>query len=382
MKILVAVDVPWYDEIVSSLRKDHKVDYIFKSVHGFKVECGNDYHIPKICGFHSGYLLLAGFITNYLLLTGRYDFCITDYRSAYLPTILPMLSRFPRLIKTRFIYDIRTIPVDYDHQDAGIIEKKFYKQVNFANRYYQGITVITPEMKKHLQKKCTGLRDEIGIWESGVDTTLFKPLAKDLCLKRDFGFEEDDFICFYHGSLSNARGVIELVQSFSIIKRVEQSIKLFVLGRGESQGRLTEIVRDSDMGDMVKIHGWVANSEVPKYISMADLCVIPLPDIDWWRVSSPLKLMEYIACGKNILMTDIVAHADAVNRDDNYFWIHETTAKSIAEGILKSYRLCKKHPGSYYEKGAAGRATFVDKITWDNRARCLEEFFRKITGTA
>ena len=40
----------------------------------------------------------------------------------------------------------------------------------------------------------------------------------------------------------------------------------------------------------------------------ADCGILPFPDIDWWRVSSPLKLMEYIALNLKIVATDIVAH--------------------------------------------------------------------------
>jgi glycosyltransferase involved in cell wall biosynthesis len=381
MKILIAVDMPWYDEIVRDLRKNNEVDYIFKCFDKFHIENRN-YHIPKLLGFHRGYLLLAGLIVNWLLLTRNYDFCLTDYRSAYLPTIFPIIRRFMRLVKTSFIFDIRTIPVDYDAQQAALIERKFYQQVLFANRFYQGMTVITPEMKRYLQNKCTGLMNQIGIWESGVDTELFKPLPRNSGLKRKIGFDDDDFVCFYHGSLSNARGVIELVEAFRIIKEREQSIKLLILGRGESTPRLLQIIKDSDMGDSVKIHDWVANNEVPQFISTADLCIIPLPDIDWWRVSSPLKLMEYIACGKNILMTDIVAHVNAVGRNDNYFWIHETTAESYAKSIIACYKTCKIDPQGYYEMGITGRESFVDKITWEQRSLSLQEYFSEITESA
>ena len=53
-------------------------------------------------------------------------------------------------------------------------------------------------------------------------------------LKVEQGFEEDDFVCFYHGAVNSRRGVIELVESFRIIKPRECKIKLFILGSGDS----------------------------------------------------------------------------------------------------------------------------------------------------
>jgi glycosyltransferase involved in cell wall biosynthesis len=381
MKILFVVREPWYDEIVRELRKNNVVDYIFKSPAKFKIEGGN-YHIPKLFGLRRGYAILAYLITNYLLLTGKYDVCVTDYRSVYMPTFFPIIKCYTRLVKTSFIYDMRTVPVDYDMQQAEIIEKQFYKEVRFAGRYYQGITVITPEMKKYIQNKNTELNKQIGVWESGVDVERFRPFPKNMELKRKLGFCDNDFVCFYHGSLSNARGVIELVESFRFIKRHEQSIKLFILGRGESSEKLAEIVLEADLRDIVKIHDWVPYNEVPQYISMADLCVIPLPDIDWWRVSSPLKLMEYIACGKNILLTDMVAHTNAVGRNNNYFWLQEATAESIAEKIIESHKCYRDNPDIFLNKGLLERERLIDQITWEQRSNTLQEFLSGFASSA
>lgn len=272
MKILFVVGVPWYDEIVRELRKHNEVDCISKSPDKFKIEHG-DYRIPRLFGFHRGYLAVAYILANYLLLTRKYDVCVTDYRSVYLPTLFPIIRRYTRLFKTSFIYDMRTIPVEYDTSQAEIIEKRFYRQVRFANSLYQGITVITPEMKKYIQSKCMEFKNQVGIWESGVDTEVFRPLPKNMVLKRKTGFGDHDFVCFYHGSISDRRGIIELVESFRIIKRREQAIKLLILGRGESSERLAKIVRDYNLEDTVKIHDWVASNEVPRNSYRQPTCV-------------------------------------------------------------------------------------------------------------
>jgi glycosyltransferase involved in cell wall biosynthesis len=377
MKILFVVREPWYNEIVRELRKNNEVDYIFKSSDKFKIENGN-YHISKLLGLRRGYSIVAYLLTTYLLLTKNYDVCVTDYRSVYMPTLFPILRSFTHLFKTIFVYDLRTIPVDYTREQAETIEKQFCKEVYFANRYYQGITVITPEMIKYIQNKCTEIRKEVGIWESGVDAEMFRPLPKNLELKQKTGFNVHDFVCFYHGSLSNARGVIELVESFRIIRHREQAIKLLILGRGECSEKLEEIIRDANLEDTVKIHDWVACNEVPQFISTADLCVIPLPDIFWWRVSSPLKLMEYIACGKNILLTDIIAHTDALGTNNNYFWVHETTAHSFAERIIECYKCYKENPDIYFKRGMDERQRHIDHITWGHRSISLQEYLVRL----
>jgi len=209
-------------------------------------------------------------------------------------------------------------------------------------------------------------------------------LDKNIRLKMEMGFEKEDFICFYHGAITNKRGVIELVDSFRIIKSRECNIKMLILGGrsfDQSVDNILKIIDRNNLQDTVRHHGWVDYAKIPEFISIADLCIVPLPDIDWWRVSSPLKLMEYIACGKNILLTDMVAHTNVVGRTSNYFWVREPTPESFAEKIEEAYKCYKENPHIFYEKGMAERERLVDKITWERRSLSLQEYFSRITET-
>ena len=376
MKILIVSEERRYARIVNELRKSNEVDYLFRSTK-LKIEKG-DYHLPRLFGLHRGFILLVYLYTSFLLLIKRYDVCMTDYVGIYYTNIFPIIKHLTDIIKTSFIFDIRTIPVDYGEHVAKKVEKQFSRKLRFANRYYQGITVITDEMKHYLQRKYGSIEKPVGIWESGVDVNRFKPLEKNMILKVKQGFEEDDFVCFYHGAINSRRGVIELVESFRIVKPRESKIKLFILGSGDSYDKICEIIETYNLQDTVKLHGWVDYAQVPDFISIADLCIVPLPDIDWWRVSSPLKLMEYIACGKNILLTDMVAHTNVVGRNENYFWIREPKPEYFAEGIEESNRCYKNDPHFYYAKGMTEREKFVDKITWERRSIYLMDFITRM----
>jgi glycosyltransferase involved in cell wall biosynthesis len=369
MKMLFIGQEPWHEAIVTELRKDHDVDYVFKSDR-FTISKGN-YQLPKLFHVHLCYTVLTYLITNLLLLVKRYDICLTDYKSVFVPTIFPILKKYTNIINTSFVYDMRTVPVEYAESRANVVENLFARKVRFANRFYQGISVITEEMRKYVHNRYVHFNKPVGIWESGVDLGMFRPLPKNLRLKRALGFNDNDFICFYHGALSDRRGVIELVESFRILQPLQIGIKLFLLGRGMSQERLQELIKNLRLEDTVKIHDWVDYESVSDYISIADLCIVPLPDIDWWRVSSPLKLMEYIACGKNILLTNIVAHTHVVGSSSGYFWVHDATAEAFASGITEAYHSFTADSVRYYERGMTEREKLVDRISWEARAQSL-----------
>jgi glycosyltransferase involved in cell wall biosynthesis len=378
MRMLFISHEPWYGDIVTELRKDHVVDYVFKGP-GFRIQNG-DIRIPALFGIHRAFSLIACLIVHCLLPGRRYDVCLTDYKSPYFPALFLLLPRFAGGRGTRYIYDMRTVPVDYDDARQAVCERSFSRKVSFANRYFDGISVITGEMKKYIEEKYAPFIKPVGIWESGVDTGKFTVTERDQALRRSFGFRDDDFVCFYHGSMGLKRGVVELAEAFAVLSRKNRNIKLFALGSGKCCGKVREIIEQKGLGDQVKLHGQVAPDAVPRFISMADLCVIPLADIDWWRVSSPLKLMEYIACGKNILLSRMVAHLNVVGGECGYSWVDRITAESLAEGIESCYRRHEADPAGYRNNGLQERARLVNGISWGCRARSLSEFITAVVG--
>jgi glycosyltransferase involved in cell wall biosynthesis len=366
-----------YESIVRELRKRAEVDYVFMDS---KLEVENrNYHIPKVLSRHVGYRFLASVMVHYLIVRNRYHFCISDYRSAFRPIFATMIRKFAKMANTKFIYDVRTVPVEYPDYRSKLVERQFARQLRFVNRFYEGITLITGEMRKYIEQNYASIHKPSCIWESGVDTSIFKPMPKNRILGSKLGFKDSDFLCFYHGSLSEKRGVIELVESFAIQKLRDESIKLLILGVGEGFGKVQRMIDDLSLGDSVRIRPRVEHCKVAEYISLADLCIVPLPDIDWWRVSSPLKLMEYIACGKVILMTDMIAHRNVVGENSLYFWIDNVTPELLAEKILEVFRCFSTNGAEFYERGMKEREKLISHISWEKRSEALEKFLLKLS---
>jgi glycosyltransferase involved in cell wall biosynthesis len=379
MIILIVSQERRYERIVNEIRKSEEVDYIFM---GNKLLFDNgDCHLPRLFGFNRGFRLLAYLFTAFKLLGKKYDVCLTDYKCIYMTTFFPVISKLAGFFETCFIYDLRTIPVDYPEEDAKKVEKSFSRKLRFADRFYQGVTVITEEMKSYLSRRYQPFTVPVGIWETGVDVARFRPAEVNLRLRAEMGFDNDDFVCFYHGTITGWRGIIELVQSFSLLKSRDHRIKLFLLGRGSSCDKIRQIISKHGLENTVRLHDWVEYSRVPEYIAMADLCVVPLPDIDWWRVSSPFKLMEYIACGKNILLTDMVAHTNVVGVAEEYFWLDDATPESFAKGILGAYASFREDPVAFTVKGRAAREKYVDPLSWEQRALAFREFLTRVTDS-
>jgi glycosyltransferase involved in cell wall biosynthesis len=286
-----------------------------------------------------------------------------------------ILSTFPsllicRLKKVKFILDIRTTPVETQGFRGFLTKFWFSVSILVAKKLFSGITIITPLMKKEICNRFSIDFARVGVWTSGVSDTLFDPenlAATSLELKSKLGLS-GKFVVFYHGVFSATRRLAEVVEAIRILKPKYPDIVFFLLGTGPIIDDLKALVKRDSIQNNVLFHNPVDQSKVPEFIGTSDVCIVPLPNHPYWRFQSPLKLMEYLAMEKTVILTDIPAHRDIVGEEKCGIYIESTEPAEIAAAIEFAY-LNKEYLG---ERGKIGREIVKKKYTWDAVANDLE----------
>jgi glycosyltransferase involved in cell wall biosynthesis len=194
-------------------------------------------------------------------------------------------------------------------------------------------------------------------------------------LRRNLGLAEK-FILFYHGTFSSTRGLTETIEAIKILKNKYHDIVFFLLGTGSTVAALRALIRKEGLLENVIIHNPVVQSEVPKFINMCDVCIVPLPNHPYWRHQSPLKLLEYLAMEKVVILTDIPAHRSIVGDADCGLYISSVNPTEIARAIEYAYF----NKENLDERGKIGRRIIKEKYTWGKVARDLENYLSSING--
>ena len=284
-----------------------------------------------------------------------------------------LISRFK---KVKFVLDIRSIPVETVGIRGFLHRFWFSVSVLIAKKSFDGITTITPLMKKEI---CNGFDvdlDKVGVWTSGVSDSLFNPetlTTKRLELKRKLGLT-GKFVVFYHGIFTATRGLTETIEAMKILRRKHPNIVFFLLGTGPIVTMLRALIQKEGLQENVIITNSVNQSEVPKFIGMCDVCIFPLPDHPYWRSQSPLKLLEYLAMEKVVILTDIPAHRAVIGEAKCGIYISSVKPIEIAKAIEYAY-LNKEN---LQELGKIGRAIIKEKFTWAKVAGDLENYLLSI----
>jgi glycosyltransferase involved in cell wall biosynthesis len=303
------------------------------------------------------------------------DFVIATQPEASILVFIPNLL-FSKIKKVRFVLDVRSIPVETAGFRGFQRRLWFNASILVAKKLFDGMTIITSLMRKEICNTFEIDIGNVGIWSSGVNTRLFNPesCASDGAkLKRKLGLS-GRFIVFYHGVFTANRGLEETVESIKTLRPDYSDVVLFLLGTGPTATKLKYLVQKEGLQEQVVVHDPVDHTEVPKFIEMSDVCIVPLPDHPYWRFQSPLKLLEYLAMEKVVIVTDIPAHRTVIDEKKCGIYISSIAPIEIAESIVYAYDNKEK----LVEWGKTGRTIVNERYTWGKVAEDLENYLLSI----
>jgi len=313
-------------------------------------------------------IFLLAFLPIYILIT-KPDFLITAPNG----TIFGFLSTFfLKKLRFKLILDIRSTPVETAGFGGLVNVFSFNSSVSIAKKMFDGITIITSLMKEEVYERFSIKPDKMGVFGAAVSPTLFnyERYTNTRELMRNRHKLTNNFIVFYHGVFTPNRGLTECVKAMSLLKKRIPKAVLFLLGTGRIVKDLKELIKEEMLHDNVILHDVVDYEDVPKYIAMCDIGIVPLPNISYWRHQCPLKLLEYLAMKRTVILTDIPAHRKIIDNKESGIFISSTNPEEIAKAITYAY----ENKDKLDKWGATGREIVLTEHSWEEAAKKLEKF--------
>jgi glycosyltransferase involved in cell wall biosynthesis len=357
-------------ELTKSLRnRGHNVVLIMEKNVGEKKDKNDDKvtYFPTIShSFLSGLIfgLITAFYFPFIIRKKNTDLIMIDESSIWLPFTIPL-----KLLGIPIILDIRTLPL----KEKSLIS--FDIPLHLSKYITNGLTTITSELKDILVNKYGIRNKKIGIWPSGVSTERFNisntndKIAQKLDSKK--------FVIIHHGSHGDARGIINLIKSIAELDIIlRKKVKLLLVGVPKQKiEEYSELCKKIGLTDHIEIIPFVEYKKIPAYIQSSDIGIIPLdPKKEYWKVSVPLKTLEYLAMGKPIIATSIPFHKKLFNKGKCGILINSDNTKELSDAIAHIY----KNKDKLKEIGITGQKIIKDYYTWDIIAHDVENFMKNI----
>lgn len=190
------------------------------------------------------------------------------------------------------------------HRDMGVEPSGLNQKINGIRRtmfnvlnerfvkYAQKFLVVCSENREILESRI-GKLSNIEVSFNGVDFDEFKECNMDVS-RAALGIDQDRKLILFIGRFSGSEYKIEvLLDAFKLIRQKLQESMLLLVGDKLPDNIAGKYKTTSD----VRVFGPVDRDEVKRFIAAADVCVGPLGSTR----AIPLKLLEYMACGKPVL---------------------------------------------------------------------------------
>ncbi len=207
---------------------------------------------------------------------------------------------------------------------------------------------------------------------NGVDTDFFAPRMDDsFNCRYSLGLDNESFIV---GFIGNMDSWIDFDPMFSALSQLRKSIsiKLLIVGGGNKLEYFKILSHRYGISKDVIFTGPTPYSEGPKLISCFDVCVVCRKTSPDSHNSLPIKIFEYMACGKPVISPRLKGVMETVGD----LILYASNSKEIEEIILDLYYndiLMKK-------MGLEGRDYVNKSYSWHEICRQFEEVLLRAHG--
>ncbi len=256
-------------------------------------------------------------------------FDVIMFHSMSAPWLLPL--RIVRRMKKRqlpaLVMDTRTL--EMMHEDKQSWKDRIRRSYHIfiekrSNHWADGRLAITQRMAE-----AVGIPQEKlwGVWPSGVDQDLFSSSQ----MTRKWPLAGEVIHLVYIGVLNYERNLMILSRAVEKANAEGMRFTLALVGEGTERADLEIFANQTNGRICVSLP--VPHLQVPDVLAQAHIGVLPFPDEEKFRVSSPIKLFEYMAAGLPILATRITCHTDVVGNGDFTFWAEHSDEKSFVSAL-------------------------------------------------
>ncbi|RGK82503.1 glycosyltransferase family 4 protein [Collinsella sp. TF09-1AT] len=218
---------------------------------------------------------------------------------------------------------------------------------------------------------------QISVFKNCVDCSALDARLSDADkskIKDDLGVEVDSFVYLFNGRITPEKGVLELLEAFSLIKDVVPKSKLLIAGSAFFDSDITSEyeakVKDlaALLGDKVVFTGFIPHDAIQYIYGIADVCVIP----SIWEEPACLSLLEAMAAGKATIVTNSGGMPEYASNSTSIFVERD---ENIVESIARAMSLLFDDDVLRSDLGANAqlRAKQFDSCVYlDNFIKCLK----------
>jgi colanic acid/amylovoran biosynthesis glycosyltransferase len=211
-------------------------------------------------------------------------------------------------------------------------------------------------------------KEKIIVHRMGIDCTRFcflprQPLANGRVR------------CVTISRLVEKKGVEYGIRAVAKLAKIYPDIEYNIIGDGDLKAGLQQLVRELNVGNVVKILGAKQQQEIVEVLKNSDILLAPsITARDGDQEGIPVVIMEAMAMGLPVVSTQHSGIPELVENGISGFLVPERDVNALVEKL--SYLI--EHPEIWFEMGKAGRAYVEEYYNIDKLNDRLVEIYQQL----
>jgi len=192
--------------------------------------------------------------------------------------------------------------------------------------------VITKEIKEKIIKAQPGIdQKKLHVLPSGANTDLYQPLNQETCRQR-LNLEPSRKYIGFMGTLLDHQGVDVLIDAAPSVLQSTPDIVFVIIGEGPMKDVWRKKVEAKFLQKNFLFTGQVAYEETPLWINSMDVCMAPFLIKAGSR--SPVKVFDYMACGRPVIASRIAGTTDIFEGSGAIILVEPENQQALAQAIM------------------------------------------------
>lgn len=293
------------------------------------------------------------------------DIIVSQYHPHHLLSVIAVL--LGRILKVPVVLRADDVYREMGIEHLGLINR-LIKVMNAFNEYFiryaDILLVVCSEAKEILRSRLrVGSQNyRIGLSYNGVDLSEFDNTPSKFDTREALDIGLDDKVLLFIGRYSGEEyGIQVLLRALPAIVKRKPNTLLILVG-DELTPRQQSLYDSLGVHRNTRTYGPKPHEEIIKFIATADLCIGPLMP----TLAIPLKVLDYMACGKPVL-TGVKSISKDLALNDSNCLIVPPDSKTVAGMVTKLLQ-----DEDYARRLGANARKIATNFSWNKIATDLE----------
>ena len=202
-----------------------------------------------------------------------------------------------KLFRLPYVVTVHGGDIDKMAAKSPVIAKLTKRILNEA----ASVIVVGEKLREDVIGRFAVPESRVEVMSMGVDTSIFKKMARGEA-REVLGLEKDRKVILFVGNLIREKGLVELVEAFSMLKDTESEATLYLMGSQKNSAfveELKSIIQKIGVED-IDFKAPLGQVELARWMSAADVLALPS-----YHEGFGLVALEAMSAGTKVVGTDV-----------------------------------------------------------------------------